>query len=82
MSLTKKGKRKKTNFMVDEKLLFEIKQYIPDGERSNFVNEALEDAIDLFRRRKAVEGMEELRQKMQVKMSTEEFIELKNYGRE
>lgn len=82
MLMAKKEKRKKTNFMVNEDLLVEIKQYIPDGERSDFVNEALEGAIELFRRKKAVEEMDRIRNEDPVKITTEEFIRLKNYGRE
>ena len=78
----KKEERKKTNFMVSKSLLVEIKQYVPEGQRSDFVNEALEEAVSLFKRKKACEEMEKLRQEMGVTMPTEEFIKLKNYGRE
>jgi hypothetical protein len=46
------------------------------------VNEALKEALDLFRRRKSVENMEKLRQEMKITISNDELIKLKNYGRE
>ncbi len=77
-----KGSRKKVNFMLDEKIILKIKQYVPQGERSDFVNEVLEEALDLLARTLACESMDRLREENPVSITTEEFIELKNYGRE
>ena len=70
------------NFMLDEKVILKIKQYIPQGERSDFANEAFEEALDLFARTKACEEMDKIRTENPVSITTEEFIRLKNYGRE
>jgi metal-responsive CopG/Arc/MetJ family transcriptional regulator len=77
-----KEERKKINFMVSKKLLEELSAFVPQGQRSDFVNEALKEALDLFRRRKSVENMEKLRQEMKITISNDELIKLKNYGRE
>ncbi len=74
--------RQKINFMIDENIMVEVKQYIPDGERSNFVNEALVEALENFKRHKAIEGIEKIRKKAKLKMSDAEINSLKNYGRE
>ncbi len=79
---TKENKREKINFMVNRDILVELKQWIPAGERSNFVNGALEKAILRFKREKAFQAMDELREKAKIMMTTKDFIRLKNYGRE
>lgn len=78
----KESKREKINFMLNRDILAELKQWIPAGERSDFVNGALEDGIKNFLRKKASKSMDEMREKANIRMSTKEFIRLKNYGRE
>ncbi|MFA6024257.1 MAG: hypothetical protein WC777_03520 [Candidatus Gracilibacteria bacterium] len=77
----KRLNREKVNFMLDRKLVLEMKQYVPEGERSNFANEAFEEALSLLKRRKAMEMIDELRAKNTLRLTTEEIIEAKNYGR-
>lgn len=74
--------RKKVNFMIKEDLLEGMKFFIPQGERSDFVNGTLEEALKDFARKKASAAMDELREKANIRMSTKEFIRLKNYGRQ
>ncbi len=76
------SKRKKTNFMIDIHVLQEIKEFIPDGERSDFLNYSIQRGLEDFRNKVAFEGIREMRKKAKLKMTTEEFIKLKNYGRE
>ena len=77
----KAKKRKKTNFMIGHDILVEISKWIPAGERSNFVNGALEAALLRYRREKAFQAMDALREKAKIKTTDEEIIRLKNYGR-
>ena len=77
-----KRSRKKVNFMVNEDIIAAIKFYIPEGERSDFVNETFEEALRDIARKKAFEAMDSLRKTAKIKMTTGEFIRLKNYGRE
>jgi hypothetical protein len=77
----KAKKRKKTNFMIGHDILIEISKWIPAGERSNFVNGVLEAAILRYRREKAFQAMDELREKAKLRMTDKEIIRLKNYGR-
>lgn len=77
-----KSARKKVNFMVNESLLVELNIYIPAGERSDFVNQAIEESIAQYKNRKAFEGMEKLRKKYHIHLSTKEIIKAKNYGRD
>lgn len=74
--------RKKVNFMVDVKVLAEIERLIPAGQRSNFVNESLDEALLRYSRGVAIEGMRKLAKKLKVKVSDSEIRKLKNYGRE
>lgn len=74
--------RKKVNFMISKEILKSLHQVIPAGERSDFVNEALEDALIDYSRKKAFEQIEKFRKEWKLKMTTDEIIKLKNYGRE
>lgn len=76
-----KSARKKVNFMVNESLLVELNIYIPAGERSDFVNQAIEGSITQYKMKKAFEGMDKLRKKLKISITNEEIIRLKNAGR-
>lgn len=78
----KKSDREKVNFMVDKTLMLDIKQYIPEGERSDFVNQVLEGALITFKRKKAFESIDKFRKKMNLHISMDEFRKLRAYGRE
>lgn len=73
--------RKKVNFMIDKNILVRIVELLPAGKRSDFVNEALTDAIIHYGRKRASDEMDKLREKMKLRMTTKEIIKLKNYGR-
>ena len=73
--------RTKTNYMIDDELLVQITTWIPAGERSDFVNEALERALLQRRREKAFKAMDELRLKAKIKITDKAITRLKNYGR-
>ena len=45
-------RQKKVNFMVNHETLEALKEWIPAGDRSNFVNGALEDAVRRYKERK------------------------------
>jgi hypothetical protein len=73
--------REKVNFMISKTVLLEMKKSIPAGERSDFVNEVLEEAIVDYQRRKASEAMDRMRENSKLTITTAEIIRLKNYGR-
>ncbi|MBI5753737.1 hypothetical protein HZA40_01170 [Candidatus Peregrinibacteria bacterium] len=73
--------REKVNFMISKENMMQLKQLIPAGERSDFINKTLEEAIKSYKRRKASEEMDKLSARLNLKMSTEELIKIKNYGR-
>ncbi|MBI4995151.1 hypothetical protein HZC21_05970 [Candidatus Peregrinibacteria bacterium] len=72
--------RKKVNFMVNQETLEALKKWIPAGDRSDFVNGALEDAVRRYTKEKAFQMIDELREKAKIRMSTAEMIKFKNYG--
>lgn len=80
-SITTQADRKRMNFMIDVKLVKELEEVIPSGERSNFINEALTEAITQLSRQKAIEGLKKIRENNKVKLSNKEILELINYGR-
>lgn len=66
--------------MINLKILGELEELIPKGERSDFVNHALHEALKLFGRKKAFEALEHFKQEHPLKMSTQEIIATKNEG--
>lgn len=68
--------------MVSKSLIMEIKQYVPEGERSDFANEAFEEALTTFRRKKAFENIAKFRKKVKLDIPPDEFRKLRSYGRE
>lgn len=76
-----KGKRKKVNFMVNQELFESLKSLIPERERSDFVNYALEEAMKDASRRKASQMIDEWREKVRLHMTNKEIRKLREYGR-
>ena len=68
--------------MVDEKVLSDLHEHCHSGDRSDFVNEAVQEKLILTKRKKAFELMEEFRKKHKIRMTTAQIIKAKNYGRE
>lgn len=69
-------KRKRINFMIDQNLVEEMTSLIPSGERSDFVNEALENALTIWSRKKAFELIDEANKTHPLKTSTEEILNI------
>lgn len=80
-SVLEKSHRVKVNFMVESTLLKQIKTFVPEGERSDFANEAFEEALVHFRLKKMSEGIDALRKKNKTYISTKEIIRLRDEGR-
>ena len=68
--------------MVDLRLLEDLQIFVPAGKRSDFINEAVEEALLRFRRNKAGEGIMKIRKAAKLKLSTEEILKCRDYGRE
>lgn len=67
--------REKVNFMMSKSVLAQLRDSIPAGERSDFVNEALEAAIDRMRLQKFSEGLDAIRKSSKKKFSNKEIIQ-------
>ena len=81
MSYTTKPPRKRMNFMISISLVDKLST-IPSGERSDFVNEALEESLVRYGRRKAFEEGTKLRESLNLKIgSDEELLKKIRYGR-
>jgi|GEM_PF-2722339 hypothetical protein len=68
-------KRKKMNFMVDEEVAAKLEQLVPAGERSDFFNHAMNEALTLYGRRRAFEFFEDFRKKQKKLWKTDEITE-------
>lgn len=68
--------------MIELPLLKEMKQLIPEGERSDFVNAALGKAFREFSRQKGMDLLKEWRKGTALKLTDAEISKLRNYGRE
>ncbi len=68
--------------MVKLRIIEGIEDLIPRGERSQFVNEVLEEALVRHRRRKAFKAMDKLREEGNIRMTDAEIRKYRNYGRQ
>lgn len=80
--MAKKLDRKKVNFMLTKEVRMQLNELIPSGERSDFINETLQKALIKYSRQKAIEAIDKFRKENKIRMTTEEIIKLKNYGRD
>lgn len=73
--------RQKVNFMISKELLAQFYQLVPSGERSDVMNEALEEFIISYGRRKAIEYMQRAAESGEYsKLSTKEFLKQRHEG--
>ncbi len=57
----------------------QFRQLIPAGERSDFMNETLEEALIRYGRRKAIDGMRRMSEE-NLNISTKEFLKIRHEG--
>lgn len=74
-------KRKKVNFMIDESLFIEFTHWVPAGERSDFMNFALQDAVSQAKREKAMQMMDKVREEGRWKLTPAKIRQIRDYGR-
>jgi hypothetical protein len=60
--------------MVDPSVAQELNETIPSGERSDFVNTAIDQALIRFSREKAYEETTQLREKLNLKIGSDEKL--------
>lgn len=78
--MKKYSSREKVNFMISKEILVQFRQLIPAGERSDFMNDALKEAITDYGRRKASEAMDEIAMGNDRKFSTKDFLKTRHEG--
>ncbi len=76
------GKVKKANFMFRIATLEKLNGFIPNGERSKFVNQAVDEALIDFGRKIAAERMDKFRKEAHWHMTDAEIRKAREYGRE
>ena len=80
MDYTAVDRRKRMNFMINISLIEKL-TVIPTGERSDFVNKAIEDRLERFQLEKAFDEGTLLQKKLKLKMTNEQLLKEIHYGR-
>lgn len=79
--MKKHTSREKVNFMISKETLMQFRQLIPAGERSDFMNKVLKEALVSYGRRKASEAIDKMAEEgLFSKLSTEEFLKTRHDG--
>lgn len=65
---------KRLNFVIDPVVARDLSLVIPSGERSRFVSKSIEKALIQFSREKAYEETQELREKLNLKIGSDEKL--------
>lgn len=73
--------KKRANFTIDIEVLEALNSLVKDGDRSEFVNEALQEKITDYGRRKAFKAILEAKKKPGKAYSTEEILKIIHEGR-
>lgn len=68
--------------MIEMRLIQNMEDLIPRGERSSFVNEILEEALIRQQRKKAFQAMDKLREEANIRMTDAQIRKYRNYGRQ
>ena len=68
--------------MIELRVIENMEDVIPKGERSSFVNEVLEEALIRQQRKNAFRAMDKLREKANIRITDEEIRKYRNYGRQ
>lgn len=68
------AKRKKMNFMINEDIVSKLEQLVPAGERSDFCNNVMDEALILYGRRKAFEFFQTLPKKEKKKWTSDRIV--------
>lgn len=67
--------------MIDTQVIEDLERFIPSGERSDFINEVLEEKLIKFGRQKASELIDEFRRKHPMKMTNKQILKIIHDGR-
>lgn len=66
--------RRKVNYMMNEDILERMEKLVPSGERSDVVNQAVDEWLVRYGRRKAFEYFEQLKKKQKKAWSNDEIV--------
>ena len=73
--------KKRVNFTIDIKVLDSLNSLVADGDRSDFVNEALQEKITDYGRRKAFEAILESKKSDKIAFSDAQILKIIHEGR-
>lgn len=75
------SKRRRVNIMLDVNLIDSLNELIPAGDRSDIINQAIEEKMTQLSRQKASEFMKEIRKKFKLKVTNKKIYEDIRFGR-
>lgn len=75
------AKRKKINFMISEETFENLEKLIPGGQRSDFINAAIEEMLIKQGREKAIDFFEEFKKKQKKSMDTRDIVKFIRHER-
>lgn len=75
------SKRRRVNVMLNVNLIESLNELVPSGERSDLINQAIEEKMIQLSRKKASEFMVKMRKKLKHKTSNKKIYEDIGYGR-
>ncbi len=82
MATVSSGQRRiKVNFMISSSTLDLLKETVALGDRSDFVNSALESQLLSNKKAQGAKMMNEFRAKHKFNFTDSQIIEARNYGR-
>lgn len=74
-------KRRKINYMMNEDVLDRMEKLVPSGERSDVVNQAVDEWLLEYGRKKALQWTREYKMKQKKAWSTKEILKIIHDGR-
>ncbi len=78
---TTRKRRIKVNFMISDTVLDLLKKFIEPGERSDFVNSALESHLKNHKKALGAHLMNKFRAAHKLHFTDAQILDAKNYGR-
>lgn len=69
------------NIIVPQKLLTDFNKRVPAGNRSRYISELIEQDLEYHARKEVWDHIQSIKKNNPLRLTMEEVIALKNYGR-
>ncbi len=78
---TKDNRGLRINIIVPKNLLDDFNKRVPAGNRSRYISELIEQDLEYHARKEVWDHIQSIKKNNPLRMTMEEVIALKNYGR-